>query len=835
MMSRFHIGLQDSVDHSLWKRIAAFFLISAVALMVLNDAYNIKNGWIHPETVVWSVKYLMDDTHEKIGLSFNIFEELKRVFWWEQFIDSDVDGGQTRLLTAAFGLIDIKFRTWLFQYLPPHPAISLSWIFTLFLIPLLLFRFLRMYIKLGVIGSAVVTVSFLASPATGSLTFFNFHHGKMLSVFFIVLTLNICIWLNDLSSFSKNQNNKKIGILILLGISLFLSLYSDSLVFVMFLLIPLFFPRLLGNIFRGGFSPVLSEETGKKEIGKNLWANFLNRIKQADYKSSILPTFAPVVGAYISLAIAYYSYKKWIGYIIKASLPSDIKPTVRATLPWIVLIALAFYFFVFSLRSFIKRFSAADLVRLFKRYVAEGSNRYFLLLVYVIVAAAYLFSVFFIIPKIADWAGYHYKCLYLAYFVKTNVGGGAPSPFYQYLISPKFYLTIIVNIYWFVTGGIGLRDYLPLYYNLSEANSLIITYRSIAAFLLVHIIIIGLGAVCYKISSKNKQVIIALIAVYATSIWIVFIHTLSSRQYFYLPYSNFFYGAIFSVFMAIFLGAVLASFAGHKRIYIAIMIIILISSSFTYKNVKEINLGWKGGHYRGNDIDGFYKEYKEYWKEIKNNKKNFDTKICSSIDNVLHYSIVYRDALLDYGAVQHGATFNKEYMKSVSFAAFCGDNYLKTSDGLLDYKPYSLEKVALTQEQIETSSSNETRHQAIDGSRETFWHVKYPKEEKVDAFIEIDIGRKRFVKALRILPRLGSIDQLWVGRHGVWEGSDNGDFWQAITALRIAKTQLKDGLWTGFALPANQAYRYYRLRIRNQAFLSLAEIELYSDIQEAHK
>lgn len=701
----------------------AFLIISIAVLMILNDAYKIKNGWMHPETVVWTAKYLLNDIHEKIGLSFHP-EEITKIFWWEQYIDF----GLTRFDTAAFQLIDAKFRTWLFQYIPPNPAVSLSWLFTLFFIPLLLFRFLRRHIKLGVIGSAAITVLYLASPATASLTFLNYHPGKMLPLFFILLSFHFCIILNERALSHREPNSKSLrGIFILLGITLFISLYSDPMVFIVCLLIPLFFPRLISN--------GLSVEGEKAE---------------------------PL----ITLEVSYHRTKRKLNIV----------------------------------------------------NIVTGSNRYYLSLVYLIVFAVFFLSVYYIIPHLAYMAGgYSYK------FMQASETFGGGIPLYTWLVSAKYYMAVIANMYWLIIGGVGVRDYFPLYIN---GPSLIINYHSVALFLIVNLIIIGIGLISYKASSKNKLVLAALIAVYITTAWITLIQ---SQQGFYLPYSNYFYGSLFSVPFAIFLGAALVSFKEHKKIYVAFIAVILAASFFTYKGAKGINAGWKGGHYRGNDIDGFYKEQIEYWRDLKDKKVDFDMNICGNISKELNYSITHRDALITYGVVQEGIAFNKDNVKAINFAAFCGDNHLKTTNGIFAYEPRNLEKIELTEAQLKTSSSYETRGSAIDGDKETYWHLKFPKEEKIDAFIEMDMGAKRSVKVLRILPRRGSIDQLWDGGNAVWEGSDGRGMWNTITRLNVDRAKLKNDEWIGFVLPQDEGriYRYYRLRIRYGSFLSLAEIELY--------
>jgi len=138
-------------------------------------------------------------------------------------------------------------------------------------------------------------------------------------------------------------------------------------------------------------------------------------------------------------------------------------------------------------------------------------------------------------------------------------------------------------------------------------------------------------------------------------------------------------------------------------------------------------------------------------------------------------------------------------------------------------------KIELKEEDIAVSSVHEShvRKNLIDGNRETFWHVKHPKQER-DDFIEIDMREDKTVRLLRILPRIGSIDQMWDAENAFWEGSDDKYKWRLISVLQVEKSKLKDGEWVNFAVPGGQKFRYYKLYFTDPNFLSLAELELYS-------
>lgn len=701
---------------ALCKIVITFLLIGIAIGIILNDAYKIKYGWIHPETAVWSVKYLSDSNYEKVGLSFSL-EEFKKIFWWVRFVDWE----SKRLLTALFQLIDVKFRTWLFQYIPPNPAVSLSWLFGLFFIPLLLFRFLRRYIKLEVIGSAIVTVYFLVSPATVGYTFQNLHPGKMLAVFFMLLILNISMTFDDLSVSQDSRNNKKLGVSILFGIILFLALFTDQLIFVIFLLLPIFFPKLFYDHF-------ISLTKKEFEIN-NIW------------------------------------------------------------------------------------------------------------ILYAFVVIGYILSMFSVISKISEMVGYPHNFL---------PAGAMESKIL--LLSRLFrldlYSNIFVNMYWFVIGNVGLWKYLPLYVDGLKTfgfYTLIINYASVATFSLFNIILLTSCFTFYRFFSKNRHIIAAIISLYVTMGWISIIHSFGDI---YHPWSNYFYGSIFSVAFAILLAAMLTSFAGHKKIYVIIILIILTSSFFTYSQTKEINQMWKYSRYvEIDDIDTVYRDLKKQWYAIKNGKA-LESNICE-IDAELqsYFKGLVGTTHRSYGILTRRIAFDRDNIRKFNFAAFCSDPNIpkftsvkqeKRKDYFISYGrlnyivPSEFRKIKIVPEQLKVSSSSETRHQAIDGKKEVFWHVKFPREEK-DVFIEFDIGQEMKVKMVRVIPREKSVPQFWDGGGAFWAGSNDGHTWEPIAILYVVDISKlnPDGEWIAFLLPnKTPKFRYYRLNIVDPYFLSLAEIEL---------
>lgn len=150
-----------------------------------------------------------------------------------------------------------------------------------------------------------------------------------------------------------------------------------------------------------------------------------------------------------------------------------------------------------------------------------------------------------------------------------------------------------------------------------------------------------------------------------------------------------------------------------------------------------------------------------------------------------------------------------------------------TSKGVLGYNPGRLKMIKLPKEGLRVSSVNDLNvggNNLIDGDPLTFWHAKNPRLELVE-WVVLDLGVEKEVKMLRILPRRG---YLWKGNNAVWEGSNDGHTWQTITTLQMKKLKLRNDRWVSFVLPKAHAFRYYRLKIADPFFLSLAELEVFN-------
>ena len=116
----------------------------------------------------------------------------------------------------------------------------------------------------------------------------------------------------------------------------------------------------------------------------------------------------------------------------------------------------------------------------------------------------------------------------------------------------------------------------------------------------------------------------------------------------------------------------------------------------------------------------------------------------------------------------------------------------------------------------------------IDGE-ESFWHVENPPESPRHLVI-IDFGEPVTINGLAILPRKGSISQLWDEDHAVFQGNDSPGReadWVGIASLPVDKAELstEEWHWLQYDIPNTTAYRYYRILIDDLSFYSMAEVK----------
>ncbi|MCX6340309.1 MAG: hypothetical protein NTX71_10420 [Candidatus Aureabacteria bacterium] len=208
----------------------AFFAVMAYMLLLATD-YNAT--WAHPELPLGYVPNAL-----RYGTAFSI-RDFIRGFDYMQF-----DGApRPRFVSYSFQIINEKFRIWLFHYVIPHPSLSLTWIFTLILSPVLLFAFLSRLVRTPLAGWIGVTLYF-ASPGCLSGIALLFQPAKPLATFFSILCLYCALRVSAAIEARGSLSMRAYSVYLFLLCMMFLSFCIDETAWFLYIIIPVLFPGI---------------------------------------------------------------------------------------------------------------------------------------------------------------------------------------------------------------------------------------------------------------------------------------------------------------------------------------------------------------------------------------------------------------------------------------------------------------------------------------------------------------------------------------------------------------------------------------------------------------
>ena len=196
---------------------------------------NHENAWMHPEVA---------DTTSAILQKHTSFADR-----FSQFLNWQLFGGQfegksvclPRLFTHIFQTGNILLRNWLFQYIPPHPSFSITWLFALFLAPYFFYKLMWNLTRDKNIARLTAAL-YLCLPGSLIPVIMLFHPGKPMSNFFYIFCLYLGSRLQqNLGSLTPDRFKRDF---FLLSLTIFLSLFFDEYCLFLFILLPLFYPEV---------------------------------------------------------------------------------------------------------------------------------------------------------------------------------------------------------------------------------------------------------------------------------------------------------------------------------------------------------------------------------------------------------------------------------------------------------------------------------------------------------------------------------------------------------------------------------------------------------------
>ena len=193
--------------------------------------FSVENLFVHQEYYTVFAPCVIDIS-EGINFKLSDFKALFHVCF---------DGGayRPRFYSWFFWMIDIKFRTVLFNLVPFHPTISLTWIFTFTLFPFYFFKLMR---NLNCDTNVSLVSTFLLLCSQGVLSSFAmyFHSAKPMTLVFLVINLYMASVMHN--NFLNKKNINRMFYIKWFAV-LLISLFWDELFYVFFLITPWIFRK----------------------------------------------------------------------------------------------------------------------------------------------------------------------------------------------------------------------------------------------------------------------------------------------------------------------------------------------------------------------------------------------------------------------------------------------------------------------------------------------------------------------------------------------------------------------------------------------------------------
>ena len=204
-------------------------LICVIIYILTNVILNYSVNWMHPEVIIRAMRSALVN-----GIDFQL-ADLGQIFDF-----NTLDGvSRARFVSYAFEIIDVKFRLWLFQYIPPHPSLSLTYIF-IFLSPVLLFKFINNVTNnRNTAWSAVLLYVLSTGFLSGSTLLF--HAGKPIANFFVIYCLYLASKLSRLAANQHKFRKNEYFSLLLFFCVLFITLFTDEGAYFVLVALPILF------------------------------------------------------------------------------------------------------------------------------------------------------------------------------------------------------------------------------------------------------------------------------------------------------------------------------------------------------------------------------------------------------------------------------------------------------------------------------------------------------------------------------------------------------------------------------------------------------------------
>ncbi|MEI7513660.1 MAG: hypothetical protein WCJ74_03520, partial [bacterium] len=195
-----------------------------------------SSGWVQPEVYRWK-SYIVNN------IPFDLPSIMAEGFNWRVF---EIAERLTRPLSSSFEIADTYFRGLVWNYFPPMPSLSLTFIFSLILGPIFFYKFcLNLGIRKNIAKTALAYM--LVHQGYLSLIFMYFRPAKAMINFLLIFILYLCSRINI--HIMKNESIPKLKIGAIYSL-IFTAFFFDETALIIIVAILILFPKLVFGCYK---------------------------------------------------------------------------------------------------------------------------------------------------------------------------------------------------------------------------------------------------------------------------------------------------------------------------------------------------------------------------------------------------------------------------------------------------------------------------------------------------------------------------------------------------------------------------------------------------------
>ena len=153
------------------------------------------------------------------------------------------DNPRVRFVSNLFLLLNVKLRIWLWNYLPPHPSFSFTWIFSLLLSPIILYRLILNLSGEKCAGWIGLSIYFISIGFLSGILWL-FHPAKPVTNFLTLLCFFLASKIERSEQASTGASGQIVGSFAYMLVVMLISFFTDETAWFLFFIVPVLFPSI---------------------------------------------------------------------------------------------------------------------------------------------------------------------------------------------------------------------------------------------------------------------------------------------------------------------------------------------------------------------------------------------------------------------------------------------------------------------------------------------------------------------------------------------------------------------------------------------------------------